>query len=233
MSSQGKEYLITDAAGRKTALMHCSCWQCCIWLLAFPYLLSVTLFMDPWWKQPGNEMRKAVHDEVVRALGRGNWDQVKEKYLDNNWFNSLLLIGNSQGLPFAKEDGREKNEKYEMGSQTKILTALTIYKVMEATQLSPETPVWQYAPGWPTSGFGSKVQLKHLLAMTTGLVADVFKPGCVGNLEPTGDEKDEDKWFRCMTEIAHYEFRYEPGTVFHYGKVGVHHRPSLFFEPCA
>merc|ERR1712232_1478364 len=142
------------------------------------------------------------------------------------------MIGDSTGVRWWQEEGRKVHERLPMGSQTKFLSALLIYRVMQRLQshpqrsrrLKPTSRVSEFASGWPEDGFGGQAEIRHLLSMTSGFVADYFKPGCVKTAVPRkkrewAEQQIEDSrtWERCMTEIAMSEFRYRPGTVFTYG----------------
>lgn len=200
------------------ALCSCSCCTCLLLLGLASWHLVVRIVFPyrsrPASLSPGALIRKSLQPDILKALKTGDWAQLDRNYRD---WGSALIIGDASGPRWCAERGwMSLNKDYAIASQTKLITALTIYRliVRNSSALSPTTLVSRYITSWPSDPGqpGSNVSLEHLLAFTTGFEQLHFgKPGCARQTEYRVS------WAECVEEIAAYKFQYPPGESFQYG----------------
>eukprot|EP00419_Tripos_fusus_P014442 CAMPEP_0172752826 /NCGR_PEP_ID=MMETSP1074-20121228/154653_1 /TAXON_ID=2916 /ORGANISM="Ceratium fusus, Strain PA161109" /LENGTH=198 /DNA_ID=CAMNT_0013585385 /DNA_START=5 /DNA_END=598 /DNA_ORIENTATION=+ len=189
----------------------CCCPSCCIVAgLIFGIALLVNLISlesecDA--LLPGDKVRRGIQPHLASALSTGDFSKVQEQYTHGN---SAMLIGNGNGVLWEQSNGFiDLDEPYSVASETKVITALAIYRVMAkpVPTLSLLSKPSDFFPDWPTTGNAGKITMAHLLAFTSGIAGTAYKAekneGCArpGYSESTGD----DYWMTCIKEMAKYD----------------------------
>ena len=142
---------------------------------------------------PGDRWRRYLQDDIVAAMKSGDFSAVDAKYTDPS---SAMILVDKAGTRWSKEPGFIKlDAPYAVASQSKVVTALTIYACLAADdgkdytasplkRLSLSSRAAQYFPAWGNGTMQSKVTLQDLLSFTTGFdkISDVQdesgKPSC-------------------------------------------------------
>jgi CubicO group peptidase (beta-lactamase class C family) len=164
---------------------------------------------------PGNSVRYGIQNDVVTAISANDFSA-----LGNPQDHSALLVGNAATGKLWEQDKGEINsgQMHLMMSQTKFITAMTIYRIM---QVNPSLLTLSSKPGdfmayWPTTGNAALVTLRHLMAFTTGFAAQgTNQDVCSGPAQDVDIEI-------CLQQLATMTYEYTPGTTHQYGSWHLH-----------
>lgn len=194
----------------------CGC-GCCAFLGVFFLVLGglVTFHGAGDGFSPGDGVRRRLQPLVVEALRSGEWGAVEEAFSDRN---AAIIIGDARGTRWEKENGwMTADGEYAIASQSKIITALTIYRLMARSGglLRPDSRVADFVESWPRDPAlpASRATLAHLLAFTTGFSKPLIER--VSCARAPGDKQPS--WSSCVDEIAKSPIRNKPGETFVYG----------------
>ncbi|WP_222167225.1 serine hydrolase domain-containing protein [Edaphocola aurantiacus] len=109
-------------------------------------------------------------------------------------------------LPHSKWN---KHTQYQIGSITKVYTAVLIWKLIEAGQLTLDTRLDKYMPQMDNA---DKITIRHLLEHSSGINRDYdHKPDCTNWLIDSTAKHDE-----IIAEIIRQGVVFEPGTAVAY-----------------
>lgn len=129
-------------------------------------------------------------------------------------FDSKGIIYNYNYGFANKEQGIKSNNDslYMIGSNTKVLTALGILKLMEEGKLSLEDDVKKHIPEFEVQSYFEydKITIKNLLMHRSGLVSDLFHL-------ILGKTRD---YHEVIPELRETYLTAEPGKMFSYSNVG-------------
>lgn len=129
-------------------------------------------------------------------------------------FNSKGIIYNYNYGFANKEQGIKSNNDslYMIGSNTKVLTALAILKLMEEGKLSLEDDVKKHIPEFEVQSYFEydKISIKNLLMHRSGLVSDLFHL-------ILGKTRD---YHEVIPELRETYLTATPGKMFSYSNVG-------------
>jgi len=182
-------------------------WAVCLpigWYLTFP---------TRWSRGPGDQLRRKLDENIVASLVSGDWSKVDDGF---DLLNAGLIIGDASGVKFEADRGWiSLDGEYAIASETKMITSLTIYKVIEKTagRLRPESRVNEFIDSWSKneSDMSCHVTLAHLLSFTTGFSKiGIDRVNCYTPRHAT-------TWAACVDELAGVRVVGEPGTSFRYG----------------
>merc|ERR1719329_494968 len=123
-----------------------------------------TLTHDVYALVPGDEVRRRMQDSIIEALRTDDWLQVEKIFHTSN---AALIIGDASGPRWEASFGViSLDEEYAVASQSKMMTALTIYGLIGASNgtLRLDSLVSDFIEAWPRDN----VTLEHLLAQTAG-----------------------------------------------------------------
>ncbi|MNU20759.1 putative penicillin-binding protein PbpX [compost metagenome] len=102
-----------------------------------------------------------------------------------------------------------KHTQYQIGSVTKVYTAVLIWKLIEAGHLTPDTRLDKYLPQMANA---DKITIRHLLEHSSGISRDYGqKPGSANWLIDSTAKHDE-----IIAEIIRQGVVFEPGTAVAY-----------------
>lgn len=129
-------------------------------------------------------------------------------------FDSKEIIYN-YNYGFANKEQRIKSNNdslYMIGSNTKVLTALGILKLMEEGKLSLEDDIKEHIPEFEIKSYFEydKITIKNLLMHRSGLVSDLFHL----ILDKTRD------YHEVIPELRETYLTAKPGKMFSYSNVG-------------
>lgn len=129
-------------------------------------------------------------------------------------FDSKGIIYNYNYGYANKEQGMKSNNDslYMIGSNTKVLTALAILKLMEEGKLSLEDDVKKHIPEFEVKSYFQydKISIKNLLMHRSGLVSDLFHL-------ILGKTRD---YHEVIPELRETYLTATPGKMFSYSNVG-------------
>lgn len=129
-------------------------------------------------------------------------------------FDSKGIIYNYNYGFANKEQGIKSNNDslYMIGSNTKVLTALAILKLMEEGKLSLEDDVKKHIPEFGVQSYFEydKISIKNLLMHRSGLVSDLFHL-------ILGKARD---YHEVIPELRETYLTATPGKMFSYSNVG-------------
>lgn len=145
------------------------------------------------------------------------WAGVKESVDASAITDLRLVIGDSTGVIFEYEKGNlPGDEEHRLASASKLLTGLTVMRLVEAGTLSLSDNPQAYIGGWtndPTDD-KSRVTLEQTLSFTTGFNASPLTSGCI--LRPAVLLEN------CVLEIHDDGPETLPGDAFYYGPEHMH-----------
>jgi CubicO group peptidase (beta-lactamase class C family) len=106
--------------------------------------------------------------------------------------------------------------KFNLGSMNKMLTALSIAKLIEEGKVSLEDPLSKFIPDFPDEESAKKIKIKHLLSHTAGL-GGYFSEGWAETSRAKFRTVDD------MMEQAKKDEKllFEPGTKWRYSNTGM------------
>jgi CubicO group peptidase (beta-lactamase class C family) len=144
------------------------------------------------------------------------WEAVCEQ-LDTSRLRELsVIIGDETGerLVYSRGDGPET--VYRIASASKLLTSVTIMRLVDRGVMSLDDHPQRFISWWPTDAADprSAVTLRQLLAFTAGYEGEALDAGCVRDEDITLDA--------CARQMADQYFTYTPGTTFHYAPGHMH-----------
>lgn len=123
-----------------------------------------------------------------------------------------LVIGDAQGEIFSYEKGSlPRTETHRLASASKLLSGITIFRLVEAGTMSLDDHPQDYIPWW-TDDAGderSQVTLEDLLSFTSGFNDKPGQAGCVND----GNISLED----CARDYYNGDITTPPGEVYYYG----------------
>ena len=125
-----------------------------------------------------------------------------------------LIAGDQLLMSGATGSVTDLSTRYRIASMTKSFTAAAVLSLRDEGILSIDIPVDEYAPELTTichTDSGTRITLRHLLSMTSGLATD--DPWADRHLNATADEMNA-----LYRDGAVYAF--EPGTHFEYSNLG-------------
>lgn len=206
----------------------CLCGYVSVWLIGLPLAFFSTLGATPGKWQPGNDLRIAAQSEIESK----RWDSVSEIFASADEFwsrESALLVGDSDGVLWSEERDFGLSKRVSIASQTKFITGLTIYRVLQRLNATAAADNWtepaltlDSRPAdvfywfWPQTGARSRIRLHHLLSFTSGYHANfVSGAGCArpgfGSLgealsrmigRGTNADMGIQTWIQCVEMIA-------------------------------
>ena len=157
----------------------------------------------------GDVVRRELQDDIVAALESGKWASVEASF--NNLDiaqHSALLIGDARGTQWETTRGWVSLDKeYAIASESKMIAALTVWRVMRHTSLTLDSSPGDYFDSWATSK--PAVTLEHLLSFTTGFRGS-DEDSCAA---PGG----RGSWEECVDELAGLPREAVAGESFKYG----------------
>lgn len=115
--------------------------------------------------------------------------------------------------PFTNAPARDISveDKFRIGSASKMFTATMIFQAADRGDLSLDDPLEKYIPGVPG---GDKVTIRNMLTMRSGLFNEQTDLGMMFRyfLVPTSDWSDE----QTLDIVKSHPLGFEPGTQFAY-----------------
>ena len=159
-----------------------------------------------------------------------------DAFIDDNYPDSIpgieLLVVKNNTILYHKSAGvcnydqqipLEKNLIFEIGSVTKLFTAVGVLKLVDEGRLSLEDPLSKFYPGFPES---NNIKVKHLLSHTTG-ITDYAIHFMEQNLEQHFNEGfSKENYFQEIkkdTILQHLKSNYQkvdPGSKWSYSNGG-------------
>lgn len=155
-----------------------------------------------------------------------NIDDLFESYAYYNRFIGSVLISKDKHIIYQKSfgyadvEGHKKNTKksiFSIASLSKSLTAVGIMKLVDDGQLTLETPISNYFPGFMPD-FSKEITIKHLLNNSSGIEANIGRTDDNGNglmPEETPITLDE-----LLEKLKDSKLKFEPGTAYDYNNFG-------------
>ncbi len=103
---------------------------------------------------------------------------------------------------------------FQIGSNTKLLTATAAMRAYERGQLDLDAPVERYLPSFTLADAGAakSITVRHLLTHTSGIDGD--------HMGPPGHGFSDDMVARCVESLASVGLLHEPGTKWSYCNAG-------------
>lgn len=146
----------------------------------------------------------------------GAWGEVCEGLDQARWRDFSVLLGDRDGTRFTYNRGDGPDTVYRIASASKLLTSVTILRLVDRGILSLEDHPQQHIAWWPSDPADprSAITLRQLLAFTAGYRGEVLDAGCI---RERGREHEE-----CARELSQTHFAYTPGTTFHYAAPHMH-----------
>lgn len=145
------------------------------------------------------------------------WDAVKTAVDESPISDLRLIIGDSSGVIFEYEKGdTPANEVYRVASASKLLTGLTLMRLVEAEALSLSDSPQSLLPDWTaeTTDLRSRVTLEQALSFTTGFNGTPLSSGCI--------LRSLIRLENCVIEIHDDGIETIPGDAFYYGPEHMH-----------
>lgn len=127
--------------------------------------------------------------------------------------NETILYEYNFGYANKEANLKSTNESlYMIGSNTKLLTALSIFKLMENGELSLDDDIKKYIPEFQVKSTFEyeKITIENLLMHRSGLIADLYNL----ILDPSRD------YHEVIDELKNTYLTFIPGQVFSYSNVG-------------
>lgn len=145
------------------------------------------------------------------------WEAVKTAVDVSPITDMRLIIGDSTGVIFQYEKGSlPGDEVHRIASSSKLLTGLTLMRLVEAGDLSLDDNPQDYLTGWTSNPADnrSKVTLEQALSFTTGFNASPLQAGCILQIFKLLQT--------CVQEIHDDGIETIPGDSFYYGPEHMH-----------
>jgi CubicO group peptidase (beta-lactamase class C family) len=112
--------------------------------------------------------------------------EVMEAYLDrlasSDYFSGVVVLARD-GVPllekaygYSSRSHRSKNRtdtKFNIGSITKVFTALSVLQLVEKRAITLDDPAWCHVPDYP-GGLDKAITIRHLLTHTSGMGRGAF-----------------------------------------------------------
>ena len=196
---------------RKRFACSCCCGLGCYFALV-PFFWIVSFFVifggDFTAAGPGDLIRRELQDDIVSALQSGSWSKVQSGFESiDAAANSALLIGDARGDQWELARGWiNLDDEYAIASESKMIASLTVYRVMQHSNLTLDSSPAEFFESWEGS---EDLTLEHLLAFTSG-----FTGSDDGSCAFNGG--GETGWAKCVDELAALD-RGVPGAAFNYG----------------
>lgn len=127
--------------------------------------------------------------------------------------NETILYDYNYGYANKEDNLKSTNESlYMIGSNTKLLTALSIFKLLENGELSLDDDIKKYIPEFEIQSTFEyeKITIENLLMHRSGLIADLYNL----ILDPSRD------YHEVIDELKNTYLTFIPGQVFSYSNVG-------------
>ena len=195
----------------KRVACSCCCGMGCYFsLLPFFVIVSFSvIFGDGTAAGPGDFIRRELQGDIVSALQSGSWAKVQSGFESIDvGTNSALLVGNARGTQWELARGWiSLDDEYAIASESKMIASLTVYRVMQHSNLTLDSSPAEYFESWAGD---EDLTLEHLLAFTSGFLDSRDDGSCALN------GGGETSWAECVDELATLD-RGVPGVAFNYG----------------
>ncbi len=178
-----------------------------------PYLLALlTLLPLGALAQPATELPEAVAANVRARVAGGENEGVVVGIVDSSGARSYGF----GRLGAGREDTPGAQTLFEIGSVTKVFTALLLAEMAERGDVALDDPVAAYLPDTVATSFGEQVTLAHLATHTSGL------PRLPANLAPADPANPYADYTagQMYGFLADYTLPREPGAAFEYSNLG-------------
>jgi CubicO group peptidase (beta-lactamase class C family) len=138
-------------------------------------------------------------------------------------FSGTVLVARDTSILFIKSYGYSDKEhsitnntetKFNLGSINKLFTRIAIGQLAEKGKLTLDDPIIKYIPDYPDKSIAEKVNISHLLDMTSGL-GDFFNE----KYEKTPKNKIQ-KLSDYLELIKDNKLQFEPGSQQQYSNAG-------------
>lgn len=111
----------------------------------------------------------------------------------------------------------DSNTVFEIGSVTKVFTALLLAEVVERGEVALDDPIVQYLPDSLAVSFGDRVTLEHLATHTSGLPILPDNLAIADPANPYAAYTAEDLY----RFLGRHGLRREPGAAYEYSNLGI------------
>jgi len=140
------------------------------------------------------------------------WVDVKAAIDASVITNIRLVVGRASGEVFSYEKGSlPADERHRLASASKLLSGITIARLIEEGTMSLSDRPADIIPGWTQDPADdrSQITLEHLLSFTSGFNYRPLEPSCVSNGNITMGE--------CALQFHDDGLDSVPGEVYYYG----------------
>jgi len=130
------------------------------------------------------------------------------EWAEFSWAGAAIAFGNERGTCCTIEKGIAADEPVAVASMSKMVTAYLILRLIDQNLLTLETKVCEVLTWLCDENHDSldwKVEVRHLLAQTSGMSKGAELTSCEG---PS----------KCAVEAAFKSLKQNPGTMFKYGE---------------
>lgn len=128
-------------------------------------------------------------------------------YAEANQSQALIISQNGKILVEKYFDGYDKNSPHMLASGSKTFLGLTALAAVDEGKLNLDDHARKYFPEWANDRQKSKITVRQLLTMSSGVEAGKFSE----------NRKGEPGWQELTTK----PMEAEPGTKYHYGPVHI------------
>jgi serine-type D-Ala-D-Ala carboxypeptidase/endopeptidase len=142
--------------------------------------------------------------------------QVCAQLDEERWDDLSVIVGDRDGQRLVYSRGGGPDTVYRIASASKLLSSVTILRLVDRGLLSLEDHPQRLIDWWPSAPDDprSQVTLRQLLSFTAGYDLGSLASGCVRDDDITLDA--------CARELADEHFAYTPGSTYHYGPAHMH-----------
>jgi CubicO group peptidase (beta-lactamase class C family) len=175
--------------------------------------ISIFLFASTVWAQ--SNRLNIVEKSIQEHIKAGDFLGISVAYIAPDGKVSFLSKGKMSKQTHKKVN---KNTIYEIGSVTKLFTALAVADVIKEQGISLDRPVEELLPpGWDLPEFsGTPITLQHLLTHTSGL------PKSPSNLSKSSSDPYRNySYSDFCSYLKEVELKEKPGSSFRYSNTGM------------
>ncbi|QIL03037.1 beta-lactamase family protein [Sphingomonas sinipercae] len=149
-------------------------------------------------------------------------DNFVSRLAKTGYFSGTVLLAREGHVLHAKAYGLAErrfgvpnavNTRFNLGSITKIFTAVALAQLVERGRVSWDDTLNKYVPGFPNDAAASQITLKHLLTHTSGLTNTPYPPG---PRSPTRALSVAE----LISEAPRNDLQWKPGTRYEYNNLG-------------
>ena len=160
---------------------------------------------------PGDETRRALQAAILQAMRTQDFSEVGAA-LGTRHAHAALLLGDARGPVWELEVGRVRlGEEYEVASQSKIITALTVHQLMDVdTKVSAIFKEWK-----DDASTQPPTTVRDVLGFTTGWDAMKKKGSAPGGCAYGVGTRTS--WEECVKQLAELPRPHAPGEYHLYG----------------